>query len=173
MAGWWIRLSDKRAFEIYDHATDFATDPILAIEMGGYKIYEMIKELGLNPVGKKGEIRKKVVLMVMSGGYMRVREYGKAAISFEFTRYPYAAIGAIHKFGRERFGPHTNLYIARLNRNGKAIETIQMTWAEFNRIYTKSPAWFMLSTMEWIVFPDDDDDFEMDYSEVDVGEGLR
>lgn len=129
--GYWIRMRDDKAWEIYDHAGDFAENPKLAKKMGLMDLYNnLIVKKGIKPEGREGKKRRQIVLAIMNEGFIRVRGHGMY-VTFEFTDSASIALDNIYLFGKKNFGDYTNLNIAQLTKEGKARDTNTLTWSEF------------------------------------------
>ena len=81
--GFWIRIKDGKVFEVDDHAGDFMYGD-LPKKMRLNELYKDLVEKGIEPEGKTGKNRRKIVLAIMNKGFIRVRGHGNY-VTFEFT----------------------------------------------------------------------------------------
>jgi hypothetical protein len=154
--GWWLRIEDGKAFEVYDHAMDFYGEPSLAKKMGNMNTFKQLHEENLVPE-RTGQNREEVVKRVMDDGFIRVREHGHS-VTFEFIQRPQASLDAIFLFGVKHFGPMTDLLIVQINRAGATIDSASMNWSQFKETYAEDTSKILRTAGE----EDEDEETDQD-----------
>ena len=132
--GYWLNARTRKAYNIHDHAMDFMESPSLSNKMGISNVYKDAKEKELKPT-RDNEDRRKVVIMVMNAGYIRVRQHG-TMWAFEFTERAGESLDAIREFGDKYLGDFSNMQINQLSSNGKSVKDKNtMNYQEFKKRY--------------------------------------